>query len=309
MKEKQQRIVSFLPAATEMICALGLEENLIGVSHECDYPPPVKSKAVVVRAALELEHLSQNQIDEAVASRMGQGQSLYTVDERLLADLAPDLIVTQDLCQVCAPSGDEVSRALRALTNPPEILYLTPSNIDDIFSNISELGKATGRIRDAQVLVADSCERLKRIRIPVGTPNPRVFCMEWIDPLYCAGHWVPEMVELAGGEDVLGRKGSDSVRVSWQELAKAAPEIVVVMPCGYGLEQSLALASQLKLHPCWKELPAVRQGQVFAVDANAYFARPGPRLVDGVELLAHLIHPELFGPPGPAFAGKVSPLV
>jgi iron complex transport system substrate-binding protein len=297
-----QRIVSFLPSATEMICALGLGDRLAGVTHECDHPPAVRDKQVVVRSALPTDRMTLPEIDAGVAEQLRQGRSLYQVDERVLQGIAPDLIVTQDLCQVCAPSGNEVAQVLSSLPRKPEILWLTPKTLGQIFENLQELGAATGRQRQAEEIIADGRARLERIAARAArlTARPRVFCMEWIDPVYCSGHWVPEMVHIAGGIDRLAREGADSVRIAWDDVVQWAPEVLIVMPCGCGLAKSAAEAPRLFGYPGSASLPAVRNGRVYAVDANSYFARPGPRVVEGTELLAHLLHPEIFewrGPP------------
>jgi iron complex transport system substrate-binding protein len=289
------RIVSFLPAATEIICALGLEDQLVGISHECDYPPSVRSRPVVVRPALPVEKMSLAEIDTAVSERLRAGLSLYQVDEPLLRELHPTVLVTQDLCQVCAPSGNEVTQVVKALQPPPEIVWLTPHSLADVDQNVREVAQATGRVSQAEALLASARNRLERLRQTVSAQakRVRVFCLEWVDPLYCSGHWVGEMVELAGGTDALSRRGTDSVRIQWEEVVQWAPEVLVVMPCGFHLAKAVEQTERLAANPGWNDLPAVKAGRVYAVDANAYFARPGPRLVDGVELLAHLIHPEL----------------
>ena len=291
-----QQIVSFLPSATEMACALGLSEQLVGITHECDYPPEVKGKPIVVRKALPIETMSQREIDIAVSQRMEEGRSLYEVDEKLLQQLAPDLILTQDLCQVCAPSGNEVSQALNLLGKKPQILWLTPNSLEEIFANMQELGAATGHIKEAKKLITEGRARLQKIEAVTRNlaVRPRVFCMEWLDPVYCSGHWVPEMVRLAGGVDQVSQVGADSVRVPWEEVVEWQPEVLIVTPCGFDLEQTIKQSRQLFTYPGWTALPAVLNDRVYAVDANSYFARPGPRVVDGTELLAHLIHPELF---------------
>ena len=290
------RIVSFLPSATEMACALGLGDQLVGITHECDYPPEVEGKPVVVRNVLPIETMSQPEIDTAVTQRMRDGLSLYQVDEKLLQELAPDIIMTQDLCQVCAPSGNEVTHALNLLQKKPQILWLTPKSLEEIFDNLRELGHATGRVKEAEELIASGRARLEKLANTTRNPShrPRVFCMEWLDPVYCSGHWMPEMVEIAGGVDALARKGTDSVRIPWDDVLKWAPEVLIITPCGFNLDKVIELTPQLFSNPGWSELPAVRDDRVYAVDANSYFARPGPRVVDGTELLAHLIHPELF---------------
>jgi iron complex transport system substrate-binding protein len=306
------RIVSFLPSATEMVCALGMEDDLVGITHECDYPESVRSKPVVVRNVLPIETMTQSEIDRAVAQRLRDGQSLYQIDEERLASLAPDLILTQNLCQVCAPSGNEVSQVLKALPHQPEILWMTPQSLAEIFDNLRDLGAAVGQREKAEELNADCRARLEKLKSETsGVSRPRVFCMEWLDPVYACGHWVPEMVKIAGGADEIGSDGSESVRVSWERLAEWAPEVLVMMPCGFNLQQTMKQVWQhfgpyssftSEQRGAFFNLPAVRAGRVYAVDANSYFARPGPRVVDGAELLAHLIHPEHFSWNGPADA-------
>jgi iron complex transport system substrate-binding protein len=284
-----------------MACALGLTDQLLGITHECDYPPEVKHKPIVVRNVLPLETMSQQQIDTAVSERLRSGLSLYNVDETLMHSIAPDLILTQDLCQVCAPSGNEVTRLLQSLPNKPQILWLTPKNLAQIFDNVRELGAATNRLSAAEDLISASHARLEKIAaVTCNIAKPlRVFCMEWLEPVYCCGHWVPEMVRIAGGIDELGHEGSDSVRIPWAEVVRWAPEVLIVMPCGLDLEKATQQAQQLATYPDWSELPAVQNGRVYAVDANAYFARPGLRVIEGTELLAHLLHPTLFEWNGP----------
>lgn len=279
-----------------MVFALGLGENLVGVSHECDFPPAAKEKPIVVKPALALGEMSLREIDAVVAERIRGGGNLYQVDENLLRELKPDLILTQNLCQVCAPSGNELSVALKCLQPKPEIVWMSPHSLEEIFQNIRELGKATNRSDEAEAIVAERRGRLERIlsRTKHILRRQKIFCMEWADPVYCAGHWVPEMVKLAGGVDKLACKGTDSVRIAWNDVLKYAPEILILSPCGFHLAQALEQIAILQSLPRWSELPAVRAGKVFVADANSYFARPGPRVVEGTELLAHIIHPEFF---------------
>ncbi len=295
------RIISFLPSATEMVCALGLEAQLVGVTHECDYPAEAASKPVVVRNVMPIEAMSQGEIDAAVAERMREGLSLYCVDEALVRRLEPDLIITQSLCDVCAPSGDEVGELLRALAKRPEVLWMTPRSLAEIADNIRELGRATDRTPEAEALVQAGAARLRAIEAVTTelADRPRVFVMEWLDPVYCSGHWVPEMVAIAGGEDRLGRRGGDSVRVSWRQVLDWAPEVLVIAPCGLDADKAAQQARSLFDRDGWSDLPAVRDARVFAVDAKSYFARPGPRVIEGAELLAHLLHPERFDWKGP----------
>jgi iron complex transport system substrate-binding protein len=300
----KRKIVSFLPAATEMVYALGLGEQLAGVTHECDFPAEASRKPVVVRPSMALETMSLREIDAAVAERIGSGGSLYQVDEELMQTLQPDLILTQNLCQVCATSGNDLGSLLKVLDPTPEIIWMSPHSLAEIFENIRELGQATGRVNEAEIVIKGCQERLEAVaaRTRLAAHRPRVFCMEWADPVYCAGHWVGEMVELAGGADELARKQTDSVRIAWADVLEWSPEVIVFSPCGFNLEKALEQVGHLQRQPGWADLPAVRNRRVYAVDANSYFARPGPRVVDGTELLAHLIHPELFDWHGPADA-------
>lgn len=279
------RIVSFLPAGTEIVCALGAGAELAGRSHECDYPPEVESLPVVSRPALDLNGASPENIDRAVAARMEAGGSMYLIDETLLRELRPDVILTQNLCRVCAPSGNELSRAVRNFPIRPDILFLTPRDLAGIEQNVVETAIAIGRPDAAEALVTATRRRLARVRAAVADAAPRrVVFLEWTEPPFSGGHWVPEMVALAGGHDPLGRPGEDSVRITWDDVRAAEPEIVVVSPCGYRLDAAAELA---------RALPRVAGARTYAVDANAYYARPGPRVAEGVELLGHIFHPEL----------------
>ena len=275
------RIVSFLPAATEIAYALGAGDELVGRSHECDYPADVGRLPIVSRPALSLDGLTQSEIDDAVTARMRSGESLYVVDERLLNDLAPDVVLTQDLCQVCAPSGNELTRALATMPSRPSVVYLTPRTLAEIDDNVLAVGEAIGRSNEARAVVDQNRARVDRLREASQklVHRPRVSFLEWTDPLFCAGHWVPEMIDIAGGVDRLGRAGADSVRVTWDDVHEWNPEIVIVAPCGFGLAEAERLAA---------ELPPIPGARIVPVDANAYFARPGPRYVDGIELLARI---------------------
>jgi iron complex transport system substrate-binding protein len=276
------RIVSFLPAATEMAFALGLGDEIVGVSHECDFPAAARTKPVVVHNAVSLAALAPREIDSTVARALHESGTLYAVDEELLRALEPDLILTQDLCQVCAPSGNDITRLLGSLPSRPDVLYLTPRVLADVGENLRAIGRATRRSAQAEALIESAHERLNRVAVAIDAIDhrPRVFFAEWTDPLYCAGHWVPEMIERAGGIALLARPGGNSVRVTRQEAIASRPDVVIVAPCGFSLDGAVEQAS----------LVGVPAERIFAVDANSFFARPGPRLVDGVELLAQLLH-------------------
>ena len=297
------RICSLLPSATEILYALGLGDSVVGVTHECDYPPEAGKKPQLIRPRVDPQ-ASPAAIDRAVTELVSRGESIYSVDAELLAALVPDLIITQDLCHVCAASPEDLATALTRFPKRPKILSLTPHSLTDVWEDIRRIGQATGRRRDAQGLAITLAQRVAAIEMNVAAaPRPRVLCLEWMDPFYIAGHWVPEMVVKAGGEDVLGRAGETSFRAAAEQIAETAAEIILVMPCGYSSRRAAEEFNSKRLPSSWDNLPAMRDRRVFAVDANSYFSRPGPRLADGVELLAHLFHPQLVPPnvPGEAF--------
>ncbi|MFI5038083.1 MAG: cobalamin-binding protein [Solirubrobacterales bacterium] len=300
-READPTIVSLLPSATEMAFALGLDDQLIGVTAECDFPSAARKKPVVVRSALPTATMTPSEIDRAVSQRLREGGSLYEADEQLIRRLAPDIIVTQNLCQVCAPSGNELSKLLKVLPKPPKVLWQSPHSIEEIFDCLTELAGATGREERARQFVAGARKRIGAVRALVANAHApaKVFMMEWTDPPYCSGHWVPEMIEAAGGVDTLARNGVDSVRVSWETIAAAAPETLVLSPCGYDLRGAVERARPLRRIPEFTSTPAMQRGRAFAVDSSGYFSRPGPRVVEGVELLGHLFHPDLVEWNGP----------
>jgi iron complex transport system substrate-binding protein len=287
------RIVSFLPSTTELAFSLGLGDSVVGVSHECDYPPEVRTRPVVVHCAISLADMTPAEIDTAVSNQLRIGGSIYTVDTELLKTLNPDVLLAQDLCEVCAPSDNETRRAIAALDRSVMVLTLAPRSLQEIQSSLRQLADATGHMDVAQRLIAEQNARLTRLSHELrGATRRRVFFLEWIDPIFCGGHWVPEMIEYAGGVDSLGQKGGDSVRVPFEAVRDWAPEVLVIAPCGAHLDDAEAQARALLADPGWAALPAVQQGEVYAVDASSYFARPGPRVFDGIEILAHVFHPE-----------------
>jgi iron complex transport system substrate-binding protein len=296
-----QRICSLLPSATEIVYALGLGDRLVAVTHECDYPPEAAGKPRVTASAIDSAHLSARAIDEAVRASLAEQSTIYHLDGETLDGLRPDLILTQDLCTVCAVGTDEVRTVVRSLGTAPQVVSLEPRTLGDVLDSILAVGRLTGELRRALDLVDELRARLDRVRRAVaGLPGVSVLTLEWVDPLFVGGHWVPEMVELAGGVDVIGRAGHPSREVGWADVESAAPDVVVAMPCGFGLERSQRELAEATLPAEWSRLPAVRDDRVYVVDGSSYFNRPGPRLVDGVEILASILHPEAFdqSPPG-----------
>jgi iron complex transport system substrate-binding protein len=286
------RIVSLVPSATEMLFALGLGGDLIAVTHECDYPPAAQDLPRVTRDVLPAG-LSSAEIDAAVKERTLSGESIYELDADLLRDLQPDLIVTQALCSVCAVSYDDVRSIAEEIDTQPMVISLDPHTVGEVLGDARTLAQATDSKEAAVDLIRESSARIDRIRLAVrGARRPRVVALEWLDPPFAAGHWIPQLIEYAGGEDVLGFAGESSEQRSWAEVAAVEPDIAIVMPCGYDAEIA---HREAEMHR--EELLRLGAGEVVAVDAGAYFSRPGPRIVDGLELLAHIIHPELVPAP------------
>ncbi len=291
-----QRIATLLPSATEIVCALGLEERLVGISHECDFPPGIDRLPALTRAKIDPSGHS-GEIDAQVRSLVDDGLSVYTVLEDELRRSAPDLIITQDQCEVCAVSLEEVREsARRTLGVDAEIVSLSPNTLDDILGDFERVAGATDSEQAGRELIADARERLERISQAGARARskPRVACIEWLDPPMVAGNWVPEMVEACGGVYELAESGAHSSTVTWNTIADFAPEVVIVMPCGFDLEQTRRELPGLKEVPGWSDLPAVRNRRVYSVDGNAYLNRPGPRIIDSAELVAGIVQPDLF---------------
>jgi iron complex transport system substrate-binding protein len=286
------RIASLVPSATELLFALGVGDQVVAVTHECDFPPDAANKPHITRSAIP-EGLAAADIDSAVRDRTGRGEALYELDTYELRELDVDLIVTQAVCEVCAVSFDDVRAVAEELPSTPDVISLDPSTLGEVLADVPRLAEAAGADEAGERLVEEWGARLDAVSQAVeGAPRPRVAALEWLDPVYVGGHWVPQMVELAGGEDVLGLPGERSRTVGWDELEAARPEVIVSMPCGYYAERAAkeTLDQAARLAPLG--------ARVIAVDAAAYFSRPGPRLVDGVEWLGHLLHPDLV--PAPA---------
>jgi iron complex transport system substrate-binding protein len=288
------RVASLLPGATEMVHFAGAGDALVGVTHECDYPTGVERLPKVTSSEIEGHTMTSAEIDAAVERRMTDAESLYALDAGLLEDLGPDLILTQGLCDVCAVSTSLVERAVAGMKKEPEILTLNPTSLREVLDDTLRIGEALGRGDETREKVAALEVRLADVEQAVaGLPRPRAGCIEWLDPPFSAGHWVPEMVGVAGGEELFARPGEPSVRLSWDKVFEAAPEVIVLMPCGFDANRAVEEARRvLSGLPGWGELPAVKEGRVWAVDANSHFSRPAPRLVEGVEILVCILHPE-----------------
>jgi iron complex transport system substrate-binding protein len=321
------RIVSLLPSGTEILYALGVGDRVVGVTHECDFPPEAARKPALIKPRVD-PTAAPAEIDRQVSELVARGESIYAVDGDLLASLAPDLIVTQDLCHVCAASPDDLATALSRFARPPRVLTLTPHTLDDVWQDIIRAGEATNTSQRAEQLAAELRSRVRAVASVTASTNahacsaaqaagatrasksartsaassarPRVVCLEWLDPLYVGGHWVPEMVEIAGGEDVLGQAGHPSFKVTADDVAQSNADIILVMLCGYNAKRNAAEFQYAKIPSSWQNLPAIRNRRIFAVDANSHFSRPGPRLADGVELLAHVFNPQRPQPHLPA---------
>jgi iron complex transport system substrate-binding protein len=292
------RIVSLLPSATEILFALGFDKEVVGVSHECDFPAQARTKRVVIHSRLPHD-APPLEIDRMVREYVSRGESLYSVDAAALEELAPDLIITQDLCQVCAASPDDLATTLARFSQRPEVLCLNPQDLGDVWRDILWVGEATCRGHEAEALLKKIGTRLGELECQLEgiEHRPRVASLEWLEPFYVAGHWVPEMIEAAGGKDVLGRKRTPSFRVTAEDVIDAAPEILLIAQCGYSAQQARDEYRAMLFPEEWSAMPAVRNSRMFAMDASGYFSRPGPRLITGIEALAKILHPEVVVSP------------
>lgn len=288
------KIVSLLPSATEIVCALGLQEQLVGVTHECDFPPGVEQLPKVTKTLIPND-ASSARVDEMVRQRLRLAHALYTLDREMLHQLAPDWIVTQALCDVCAVAREEVCEVALSLPGSPRIVNLEPQTLGQVLASMLTLGEQLGVESTARSVVDGLRRRIERVRSRSQWLRhpPRVLLLEWLDPPFSSGHWNPELVRLAGGGEVLGRAGKESRTLSWAEVTASEPEVVFVSCCGFGLERTLGDLDQLRTNRQWCELPAVRAGRVYVTEGSQYFSRPGPRLVDSLEMLAHSLHPSI----------------
>jgi iron complex transport system substrate-binding protein len=297
-----KRIVSLLPAATEIAAALGLMDQVVGVSHECDFPEEANERPRVTHCPIHNASLTSHEVDEWVRRALRESGTIYAIDESLLRKLRPDVILTQKLCDVCAVGYGTVARLAETLPGPPQVVNLEPSSLAEIFDNIRRVAEVCGAHERAGALIGQLSNQVESVRRRVNriANRPRCFLMEWVDPPFCSGHWGPELVEIAGGHDPLGRKHQPSVEIDWREVLDARPEIVVLALCGYNLDRARRDYELLRSFPKFDSLPAASRGEIYLVDASAYFARPGPRIVDSLEILAGILHPAEF----PEFASR-----
>ena len=304
------RICSLLPSATEVIALLGLSNELVGISHECDYPPSVKKVPIMVEPMISPHGLSSDDINRQVRQLVASGQRLYRLNDHLLRQARPDLILSQDLCHVCAVTPDQLHDAICSLPQQPAVLTLNPSTVHDVIDDVVRIGDAAGRSAEGHRLAAQLRDRLDAIRTQLAdiSHRPRVVCIEWLSPLYVAGHWVPEMVQLSGGQDVLAQPGSPSRVVTWDEVLAAAPDILIVMPCGFSVKQTQTELFSMMQRPGHWRLSLNLAQRTFLVDASSYFSRPGPRLIDGIELLAAILHPSDHNHIHESMACRLGPL-
>jgi iron complex transport system substrate-binding protein len=287
------RVVSFLPSATETIYKLGAGSLLTGVTHECKYPVQAKAKPQVIRASFNSNKMTGKDIDATVAQLLRAGSDIYIVDDKALRRANPDLIVAQGLCEVCSPFTKEIGRAVGILGGRPEVLVLDPHDLDDILVSIMDVAEKIGRVQQGRKLVASLQRRMDRVRSLRAETKPKVLCIEWLDPLFTAGHWVPQMVEYAGGINGISMAGEPSRRMNIEEAVEFDPDVIVLMPCGFNIARTMKELAPLASDEKWKSLRAVRSGKVYAVDAGSYFSKPGPRTIVGLEILAKILHPEV----------------
>ena len=291
------RICSFLPSATEILYELGLGDNLVGVTHECDFPHIATEKTVVVRSVFDASKLNSKEIDNKIVQFVKEGKDIYVIDDDKLKNANPDLIVAQGLCEVCSPHMKELDRAMSILNNKPQVIVLDPHDFDEIFDSIAQIARTVGREQKGEEVIATLKRRIEYISSRVKTINnkPRVLCIEWLDPLFTSGHWIPQMVELAGAVNGVSKKAEPSRKMEWKEIIEFDPDIIFLIPCGFDVKRTMTELWRIENVEKWKGLGAVKNREVYTTDAGWYFSRPGPRTVIGIEILAKIIHPDLFG--------------
>lgn len=290
------RICSFLPSATEILYELGVGDNVVGVTHECDFPPEASKKTIVVRSAFDASKIGSEEIDKMIVQFVHEGKDIYVVDDQALKSADPDLIVAQGLCEVCSPYLKELDRAMNILNNKPKVIVLDPKDLDEILLSITQVAKEIGKEERGEEVGRMLKNRIDKISSTAkdAKNKPRVLCIEWLDPLFTSGHWVPQIVELAGAVNGVSKRGEPSRRMEWEEAVEFDPEIIVLMPCGFDVKRTMKELWRIEKSENWKKFNAFRNKMIYAVDASSYFSRPGPRTVTGLEILAKIIHPDLF---------------
>jgi iron complex transport system substrate-binding protein len=289
-----ERIASFLPSATEVLYEIGAGDQIVCVTHECKFPEEAKRKPKVINSSFDPARINSKEIDDKIVELIQSGRDIYIIDDKTLKEAKPDLIVAQAVCEVCSPFTKEINRAISILDYKPEILILDPHDLDDILISIMDVAEKVGRIKEGRKLVASLQNRIDSIRIRHKENKPKVLCIEWIDPFFTAGHWIPQMVEIAGGINGLGSYGQPSSRMDMDEIIKFDPDKIILMPCGFDIDRTLIEFKQSKTSNELKSLRAVQNNEIFAVDAGAYFSKPSPRTITGLEILAKIIHPDKF---------------
>ena len=290
------RICSFLPSATEILYELGLGDSVVGVTHECDFPSDASKKTIVVRSAFDASRLTSEEIDSMIVQLVREGKDIYVIDDDALRKANPDLIVAQGLCEVCSPYLKELDRAMKILDNKPKVIVLDPHDLDEILVNIEQVAKNVEKEKKGEEVVKALRSRIDNVRSVTKSIMhiPRVLCIEWLDPIFTAGHWVPQLVELAGAINGVSKRGEPSRRMKWEEVLEFDPDIIVLMPCGFDVERMMNELWRIEKQEEWKNIDAVKNKMVYATDASSYFSRPGPRTVTGLEILAKIIHPDMF---------------
>ena len=293
---ESQRIVTFLPSATELIYNLGADDKLFGVTHECNYPIDAKTKPRVISSVFDPALMSSKQIDDKICQLMTDGKEIYNLNEENLLNAKPDLIISQNICEVCSAHTEHVNMAMNMLEKKPEVYTMDPHNVDEILMSIKDISKMIGKEKEGNELINSLLKRLEFVKSKMCEERPKVLAIEWVDPFFTSGHWIPEMIETAGGENMISIEKMPSRKMKLEEIKSANPDIIVMMPCGFDVKRTISEYNNvLAEHPDWNELKAVEENSVYAVDANSYFSKPSLRTITGIEILAQIIHPDIFG--------------
>ena len=293
---ESQRIVTFLPSATELIYNLGADERLFGVTHECNYPLDAKTKPRVISSVFDPALMSSKQIDDKICQLMTDGKEIYNLNKENLLNAKPDLIISQNICEVCSAHTEHVNMAVNILEKKPKVYTMDPHNIDEILISIKDISKMIGKVKEGNELINSLLKRLEFVKSKMCEERPKVLAIEWVDPFFTSGHWIPEMIETAGGENMISIEKMPSRKMKLEEIKSANPDIIVIMPCGFDVKRTIfEYNNVLAENPDWNELKAVKENSVYAVDANSYFSKPSLRTITGIEILAQIIHPNIFG--------------